>query len=91
KYNSEDWFGLVMMNNYGDEREDLKTIALTEQEGALQTGTRFYSMTDYDGLDELVVQLPGESVFALAANAWMKYDYVMKMREKEQHGTDGKK
>jgi hypothetical protein len=43
------------------------------------------------GLDELVVQLPGESVFALAANAWMKYDYVMKMREKEHHGTDRKK
>jgi len=85
------WIRIERMNDEADEREDLKTIALTEQEGALQTGTRFYSMTDYDGLDELVVQLPGESVFALAANAWMKYDYVMKMREKEHHGTDRKK
>ena len=85
------WIRIERLNEEADEREDLKTIALTEQEGALQTGTRFFSMTDYDGLDELVVQLPGESVFALAANAWMKYDYVMKMREKEQHGTDGKK
>ena len=82
------WIRIERLNEEADEREDLKTIALTEQEGALQTGTRFYSMTDYDGLDELVVQLPGESVFALAANAWMKYDYVMKMREKEQHGTE---
>lgn len=69
------------LNEETNEPELVKTLTLIEQEGPLKTGTKFYEMVGSDGLNDLVVQDPGESVFALAASAWEKYDYNMKKKE----------
>ena len=65
------------------EAEHIKTLVLYEQEGPLATGTKFYEMRDEGGLDELVVQDPGESVYALASSALSKYDAVERCKKKE--------
>ena len=84
------WIRIERLNEETGETDEIRAITLIEQEGKLQTSTRFFSMIDSDELNLLAVQLPGESVFALAANAWQKYDYIVKMREKDQHGTNRK-
>lgn len=63
--------------------EHIKTFVLYEQEGPLATGTKFYEMRDEDGLNELVVQDPGESVYALASSALSRYDAVERCKKKE--------
>lgn len=71
------------LNDAGDEAEHLKTLVLSEQEGPLATGTKFYEMHDEGDLHELVVQDPGESVYALASNALDKYDHIRRCLKKE--------
>jgi tRNA A37 threonylcarbamoyladenosine synthetase subunit TsaC/SUA5/YrdC len=84
------WIRIERLNEDTGEIDKLKTITLIEQNGKLQTSARIFSMMESDALGLLAVQLPGDSVYALAANAWQKYDYIMKMKEKERHGTDRK-
>lgn len=69
------------LNEETGEPENVKTLSLIEQEGPLQTGTKFYEMVGTDGLIELVVQDPGESVFTLAASAWEKYDHITRTKK----------
>lgn len=76
-------YGLTIerLNEETGEPECIIRLTLIEQEGPLQTGTKFYEMTNSDGLNELVVQDPGESVLTLAASAWEKYDHIMRKKE----------
>jgi hypothetical protein len=69
------------VNEVKDEAEHIKTLVLSEQEGPLATGTKFYEMRDEGSLDELVVQDPGESVYALASSALSKYDAVERCKK----------
>ena len=72
------------MNDAGDDWERVNTLLLSEQEGPLATGTKFYEMRDEGGLDELVVQDPGESVYSLASSALSKYDAILRCKKKEE-------
>lgn len=74
------------LNEETGEPECINRLTLIEQAGPLKTGTKFYQMINADGLNELVVRDPGESVFALAASAWEKYDHAtrMKVRRNEE-------
>ena len=78
-------YGLTIerLNEETGEPELVKTFTLIEQEGPLKTGTKFYEMVDADGLNDLVVQDPGESVFVLASSAWIKYDRITKKTTEE--------
>jgi len=71
------------MNDDGDDWDHVKTLVLSEQEGPLATGTKFYEMGDEGDLNELVVRDPGESVYALASSALNKYDAVERCKKKE--------
>lgn len=72
------------LNDAGDQLEMIKALVLSEQEGPLATGTKFYEMQDEGVLDELVVMDPGESVYALASSALSKYDAVLRQEKKEE-------
>ena len=72
---------VLRVNEVMDEAEHIKTLVLSEQEGPLATGTKFYEMRDEGSLDELVVQDPGESVYALASSALSKYDAVERCKK----------
>jgi hypothetical protein len=71
------------LNEETDEVELVKTLTLIEQEGPLKTVTKFYEMVGSDGLNDLVVQDPGESVFVLASSGWSKYDRITRKMTEE--------
>lgn len=72
------------MNDDGDDWDHVKTLVLSEQEGPLATGTKFYEMNDEGDMNELVVQDPGESVYSLASSALSKYDAILRCKKKEE-------
>lgn len=72
------------MDDAGDDWGHVKTLVLSEQEGPLATGTKFYEMNDEGDMNELVVQDPGESVYSLASSALSKYDAILRCKKKEE-------